>query len=171
MHWQILWRVIWKRIQEHIKHGDCIEADTLKSLSAIKNIVAVKDSSGNLELITQFVKVTPDDFKIYSGDDFLNFPVFCLGGVGAVSVASHVAGLELDEMFTALANNDLKRAREIHYSLLDLFKVLFCAPSPAPTKAALKMLGFDTGSVRLPLTDLTENEYHKVKAVIDSLFK
>ena len=94
-----------------------------------------------------------------------------MGGVGAISVASHVAGLELDEMFSALANNDLKRAREIHYSLLDLFKVLFCAPSPAPTKAALKMLGFDSGGVRLPLTALTESEHNKVKAVIDSLFK
>lgn len=150
--------------------GVSLEPETLKNLAAIKNIVAIKDSSGSLDLVSQFKRITPDSFKIYSGDDALNLPVYCLGGVGAVSVASHVAGKELSEMFDALAAGDLAKARGIHYSLIDLFKVLFCAPSPAPVKAALEILGFPVGGVRLPLTELSKENYSNVKSVLEKLF-
>lgn len=150
--------------------GVCVEAQTIKRLAEIDNIVAVKDSSCNLDLMQQYKKVLPEDFKIFSGDDSMNFSIYCLGGVGAISVASHVAGKEISEMFDALDKKDIERAREIHYSLIDLFKVLFCAPSPAPVKAALSMKGINVGGVRLPLMDLTENDYNKVKDVIKRLY-
>ncbi|RYX95479.1 4-hydroxy-tetrahydrodipicolinate synthase [bacterium] len=150
--------------------GVCVEAQTIKKLAEVDNIVAVKDSSCNLDLMQQYKKVLPEDFKIFSGDDSMNFSIYCLGGVGAISVASHVAGKEISEMFDALDKKDIERAREIHYSLIDLFKVLFCAPSPAPVKAALSMKGINVGGVRLPLMDLTENDYNKVKDVIKRLY-
>jgi 4-hydroxy-tetrahydrodipicolinate synthase len=150
--------------------GVTIEADTLGKLSEISNIVAVKESSGSLDLFCQFKRATPPDFKIYSGDDPMNLPLYCLGGVGAISVASHVAGKELSEMFAALAAGNIEKAREIHYSLIDLFKILFCAPSPSPTKAALEILGFPVGGVRLPLTALSKENYAKVKTVLEKLF-
>ena len=93
----------------------------------------------------------------------------CLGGVGAVSVASHVVGKEISQMFSAFESGDIKKARNIHYSLLDIFKVLFCAPRPAPTKAALEMLGFPVGSVRLPLTSLSDENYNKIRTIINKL--
>lgn len=147
--------------------GVSIEPDTMKELAKIDNIAAVKDSSGNLELICQYRRVTPDNFKIFSGDDFLNLSISCLGGSGAVSVASHIAGNEISEMFSAIDSGDLTRAREIHYSLIDLFKVLFCAPSPGPTKLALELTGFHVGGVRLPLTELNKDSYNKVKNVME----
>lgn len=150
--------------------GVCVEAQTIKKLAEVDNIVAVKDSSCNLDLMQQYKKVLPEDFKIFSGDDSMNFSIYCLGGVGAISVASHVAGKEISEMFDALDRKDIERAREIHYSLIDLFKVLFCAPSPAPVKAALSMKGINVGGLRLPLMDLTENDYNKVKDVIKRLY-
>lgn len=150
--------------------GVSIEADTLRDLAAIENIVAVKDSSCSLDLFSQFKRVTPGSFKIYSGDDPMNFPLYCLGCAGAISVASHVAGKELSEMFTAITAGNLVKAREIHFSLIDLYKVLFCAPSPAPTKAALEILGFPVGGVRLPLTELSKENFNKVKIVLEKLF-
>ena len=146
-----------------------IEASTIKILSEIDNIVAVKDSSCSLDLMQQYKRALPEDFKIFSGDDSMNFSIYCLGGVGSVSVASHIAGKEISEMFTALNEKNIEKAREIHYSLIDLFKVLFCAPSPAPVKAALSMKGFDAGGVRLPLMDLTEEDYNKVRSVLKRL--
>lgn len=149
--------------------GVCIDSETMKKLAKIDNIKAVKDSSCSLDLMSQYRRVVPDDFKIFSGDDSMNFSMYCLGAVGAVSVASHIAGNQISEMFNQLSKNNIEKAREIHYSLLDLYKILFCAPSPSPTKAALSIRGFDTGSVRLPLLDLTEADYEKVKNVLQRL--
>ncbi|MEK7431920.1 MAG: 4-hydroxy-tetrahydrodipicolinate synthase [Cyanobacteriota bacterium] len=148
--------------------GVCIEPETIEKLSEIKNIMGVKDSSGNLGLVEQYKLRTHDNFKIYSGDDPLNFVVQCLGGSGAISVASHVAGLEISKMFELLEQNKIEEARKIHYSLIDLFKVLFIAPSPAPTKYALSLLGFDAGGVRLPLMEMTEEHKNKVKKIINT---
>jgi 4-hydroxy-tetrahydrodipicolinate synthase len=151
--------------------GVCIETETLVKLTDIKNIVAIKDSSGNLELIGSFIRSVPSDFKVYSGDDAMNFFVYCLGGVGAISVASHVVGKQISEMFSLLDKGLLSDAKNIHHNLSDLFKVLFCAPSPSPTKEALRLVGFESGSVRLPLTDMNEDNAKKVKLVMDKLFK
>lgn len=147
----------------------CIEAETLKKLSEIDNIKAIKDSSCSLDLMTQYKRIVPDDFLIYSGDDSMNFSLACLGANGAVSVASHVAGEQISKMFDEISKNNIENAREIHYSLIDLYKILFCAPSPAPTKAALAIKGFNVGSVRLPLVDLSDSDYNKVKNVLKGL--
>lgn len=145
--------------------GVSIEPKTMERLSKIKNIVGVKDSSGSLSLISEYRLCTPSDFMIYSGDDPLTLPILSIGGCGVISVASHIAGTEINKMVTSFIKGDIEPAREIHYKLFDLFKVLFCAPSPAPTKAALKMTGFPVGSVRLPLVDVNESDYAKIKAV------
>lgn len=150
--------------------GVCIEPETLQKLSEIKNITAIKDSSGNLDLVSQYKLSVNNNFKIYSGDDSLNLPVYSLGGVGAVSVASHVSGKEISKMFGFLEENKLKEAQEIHYKLFNLFKVLFCAPSPAPTKYALYLKGvIKNPLVRLPITSLSDNESQKIQEIIKSI--
>lgn len=151
--------------------GVCIETDTLVKLSEIDNIVAIKDSSGNLDLIGSFIKNTSSDFKVYSGDDAMNFFVYCLGGVGAISVASHVVGKDISEMFDLIDKGLISEARNIHLKHSDLYKALFCAPSPSPTKEALRFVGFESGSVRLPLTDMNEENINKVRSVMSKLLK
>lgn len=151
--------------------GVSINPETMETLSQIENIIAVKDSSLSLELVGKYKSVSNKNFKVFSGDDSINFFVQCLGGDGAISVASHVAGKELSTMFDYIEQGNLVEARKIHFLLMDLFKVLFIAPSPSPTKYALKLLGIDTGSVRLPLLDMTDDEKSRVKSVIDKLFK
>lgn len=149
--------------------GVSIAPETLKRLAAVPNIVAIKDSSGSLDVVCDFRMVTPRSFMIYSGNDSLTLPIMSVGGYGVISVASHVAGRQVHRMVDACVQGDWHEARQHHYHLWDLFNGLFIAPSPAPTKAALRMIGLDTGSVRLPLVDATDSEVAKVRTIMKDL--
>lgn len=144
-----------------------ISPETIIRLSKIDNIVAVKEASGNLNAMTAIISGTDDDFLLYSGDDGLTIPVLSIGGVGIVSVASHVIGNEMQDMVSAFVNGDVQGAAKKHQQLLPLMEGLFKAPSPAPVKTALQIKGLDVGSVRLPLVPLDEQE----RAQIISLFR
>ncbi|MCP3739149.1 4-hydroxy-tetrahydrodipicolinate synthase [Rossellomorea sp. BNER] len=143
-----------------------ISADTIIELSKIDNIVAVKEASGDLDAITEIISNTDEDFLLYSGDDALTLPILSVGGVGIVSVASHVVGNEIQEMVKAFLEGELTKAAKLHQSLLPLMKGLFSAPSPTPVKTALQMNGFDVGSVRLPLIPLTEEERKNISILL-----
>ncbi|RDI47400.1 4-hydroxy-tetrahydrodipicolinate synthase [Falsibacillus pallidus] len=146
-----------------------ISPDTVVKLSKIPNIVAVKEASGDLDAMTEIIANTADDFALYSGDDGLTLPVLSVGGTGIVSVASHVAGNEMQEMINAFFNGELKEAALLHQKLLPLMRGLFAAPSPTPVKTALQLKGLDVGSVRLPLIPLTEQERSKVAELLKSI--
>lgn len=135
-----------------------IEPETIIRLAEIPNIVAVKEASGDLNAMTQIIAETDEDFALYCGDDGLTLPVLAIGGVGVVSVASHVAGNELQQIIEAYVSGNLAEAAKLHQKLLPLIKGLFSAPSPAPVKTALQLNGIDVGSVRLPIVPLTEQE-------------
>jgi 4-hydroxy-tetrahydrodipicolinate synthase len=135
-----------------------IQPETIIRLSKIANIVAVKEASGDLNAMTRIIANTDDDFALYSGDDSMTIPVLSIGGVGVVSVASHVIGNHLQEMVHAFLNGENDKAAKLHQHLLPVMQGLFAAPSPAPVKTALQVKGIDVGSVRLPLVGLTEQE-------------
>jgi 4-hydroxy-tetrahydrodipicolinate synthase len=143
-----------------------ISADTIIELSKIDNIIAVKEASGDLDAITEIISNTDEDFLLYSGDDALTLPILSVGGVGIVSVASHVVGNEIQEMVKAFLEGELTKAAKLHQSLLPLMKGLFSAPSPTPVKTALQMNGLDVGSVRLPLIPLTEEERKNISILL-----
>ncbi len=149
--------------------GKNVEAATIIRLAEIPNIVGIKEASGDLEQVSRIVRETAEDFLLYSGDDFLTLPVIALGGVGVISVASHLVGTEMKMMVEAYQNGDVKQALEIHFKLMDLFKALFIAPNPAPVKAALEMSGFAVGGLRLPLVPVTDDEAARIKAVLGQL--
>lgn len=96
--------------------------ETIIRLSKIPNIVAVKEASGNLNAMTAIIAGTDDDFLLYSGDDGLTIPVLSIGGVGIVSVASHVIGNEMQEMVSAFINGDIQEAAKKHQQLLPLME-------------------------------------------------
>lgn len=148
--------------------GVTIEPATLVRLARHPRIVGVKDSSGSLDLVTDYKRQVPADFVIWSGDDPLTLPYLSVGGHGVISVTSHVAGLEIKAMLDAWARGDRAEALRLHLALYELSKVLFCAPSPGPTKAALAHLGFPVGGVRLPLVPLSDEERAKVTRVLDA---
>lgn len=143
-----------------------IEPETIIRLSEIKNIVAVKEASGNLNNVTKIISSTPDDFYVYSGDDSLTLPILSVGGTGVISVASHIVGKEMKEMVDTFLNGDVQTAAKLHQKLIPLFSVLFTAPNPVPVKTALQIKGFDVGSVRLPLVPLTEEERKKLASFL-----
>jgi 4-hydroxy-tetrahydrodipicolinate synthase len=133
--------------------------ETVIKLSKLPNIVAVKEASGDLDAMTEIIAHTDESFALYSGDDALTLPVLAIGGNGIVSVASHIAGNEMQQMIHDFENGQRAAAAKMHQQLLPLMKALFAAPSPTPVKAALQLKNMDTGSVRLPLVPLSNAEH------------
>lgn len=143
--------------------------DTIVRLAAEKNIIAMKEASGNLDAMTEIIANTPDDFVLYSGDDGLTLPVLSIGGNGVVSVASHVLGNEMQAMIRAFESGEYANAAKQHQTLLPIMKGLFSAPSPSPVKTALQLKGLDVGGVRLPLIPLNEEERNTLAALLRTI--
>lgn len=146
-----------------------IEAETIIRLSAIKNIVAVKEASGNFEQIAKISKETDDDFLIYSGDDSMTLSILALGGTGVISVASHVAGKEIAEMIKGYKDGNVSKAKDLHLKLMSLFKALFMTTNPIMVKAAVNLKGLNVGGLRLPLISATEEQINKLKKVMEEV--
>lgn len=143
--------------------------ETIVKLSKIPNIVAVKEASGDLNAMTKIIAQTDDDFELYSGDDGLTLPVLSIGGVGVISVSSHIIGNEMQQMVWAYLDGEYEKAAKLHQSLLPLMEGLFKAPSPVPVKTALQLKGMDVGSVRLPLVPLTGQERTDLSNLLESM--
>ncbi|MCM3637824.1 4-hydroxy-tetrahydrodipicolinate synthase [Sporosarcina luteola] len=129
-----------------------MEAETVIELSKIKNIRAVKEASGSLDQMSDIISGTDKTFKVYSGDDALTLPLLSIGGDGVISVASHLVGVEMQQMINAFKAGNTAKAATMHRTLLPLFHAVFSAPNPVPVKYALNKLGIETGGVRMPLT-------------------
>ncbi|MED4207400.1 4-hydroxy-tetrahydrodipicolinate synthase [Neobacillus mesonae] len=143
-----------------------MSADTIVRLSEIDNIVAVKEASGNLDVMAEIIERTPEDFLLFSGDDALTIPVLSIGGAGVISVASHIIGNEMQEMINQFRSGDIQGAAAAHRRLLPIMKGLFAAPNPTPVKAALNMMGVPVGGVRLPLVELNEEEEQALQSLL-----
>ena len=137
------------------------------------NIVALKQSNPDLDLISELKAQCPKDFAIYCGDDSLTLPMLSLGAYGVVSVASHVVGEEIKSMIHNYKSGQVKAARNMHQMLFPLFKKLFMAPNPVPVKAVLSRLKLIENYVRRPLFELNELErsdlFDCLNSVLDAL--
>jgi len=141
-----------------------IEPDTLLQLASdVRNIVAVKDATADFQTATRIIRESPPDFELYSGDDWATLPFVCLGGVGVVSVASHLVGERMREMIELASTGDVPAARKIHEDLMPLFQGLFITSNPIPVKAALEFAGQPAGPLRLPLVAATSEERARVE--------
>lgn len=149
--------------------GVNMEPSTVARLAEVKNYIAVKEASGNIDQVAKIREITPSDFIIYSGDDNMTLPIMEKGGAGVISVASHVAGLMIKEMIDKYIEGNTDEAKIIDKKLADLFKVLFITTNPTPVKAAMNILGFDAGKPRLPLIDATDEEKEKIKKTMKEL--
>lgn len=139
------------------RSGVNLEPQTVARLAAIDNIVAIKESSGDLTQMAQILELTQGEMALYSGDDKLTLPVLSIGGVGVVSVAAHVVGEGMQEMIHAYRAGQVDQAARLHRKMLDLFEALFVTNSPAPLKFLLNRMGIPVGGVRLPLAELPED--------------
>ena len=146
--------------------GIKMSADTIVKLSELKNIKALKESTGSVDDLSQLLLKLPKDFAVYSGDDFMTFAAVAMGAVGVVSVASHVVGKEIKEMIQCVKNGNLDRARELHLYLYPMFKGMFVTANPIPVKTALNQLGHNVGGFRLPMCEATPDEVEFVQDLL-----
>src|SRR6185295_3089293 len=135
--------------------GSNIEASTMLRLAEIRNIVAVKEASGNLGQIMDIIRDAPRDFRVLSGDDALTLAIIALGGHGVVSVVSNETPDLMSAIVNAAMEGHLTKAREIHYKLLPLMNLNFVESNPIPVKAALAMMGLIEDNYRLPMVKIT----------------
>lgn len=145
-----------------------MSAETVIRLSQIPNIVAIKEASGDLDLMSEIIDQTPDAFSLYSGDDGLTIPVLSIGGIGVVSVSAHVLGNEMQAMIAKFNNGNVKDAARDHRKLLPIMNALFAAPNPCPVKAALNLKGIPVGGTRLPMIPLNDEELSDLQRALNS---
>lgn len=146
-----------------------MEAVTILRLAReVKNVVAVKEASGNLVQVSEIVAGAPDGFLVYSGEDGLVLPTLAVGGVGVISVTSHLVGKDLKAMHKAFFAGDYREAARLHAKMLPIVRACFqpTTPSPVPVKAALNMIGVPVGGLRLPLVEANEREKEIVRAAL-----
>ena len=134
-----------------------IEPETIVRLGEIPNIVAVKESTGSMDQASQIL--ASSNLTILSGDDSLTLPLLSIGGKGVVSVVGNIIPNDVKSMLDAFAAGNLAEAQQWHYKLFPLCRdMLGLATNPIPIKAAMQMLGRDSGELRLPMTPLSESE-------------
>jgi len=138
--------------------------DTVARLAAFDNVVGIKDATGNLVRGAELIAKVADRITVLSGDDGTAFPLYAIGARGVISVVSNVAPRDMADMWDAVKAGDWDRAKKIHYKLRVLNQLLFAEPSPAPTKAALQLLGRCTTDVRLPLVSATPQLVEQLRA-------
>lgn len=143
--------------------------DTVVRLAAIDNVVGLKEATGNLVRAAELIARVGHKIAIISGDDGTAFPLYALGGKGVISVVSNVDPARMAQMWDAAAAGQWARARELHYSLRALMELLFVEPSPAPTKAALTLMGKIGDEIRAPLYPATAATVEKLRAELERL--
>jgi 4-hydroxy-tetrahydrodipicolinate synthase len=149
--------------------GVNIEPATVARLAGIKNIVGVKEASGNVTQMAEIICQVPDDFLVVSGDDALTVPLMSIGGRGIISVASNEIPGEMSQMVEAAERGDFAAARKMHQRLLPLLLVNFVESSPGPVKFAMSALGLCEEVYRLPLVPIKDTSKEKVMGVLKEL--
>lgn len=145
--------------------GVNIEPETVAKLAEHKNIIAIKEASGNLDQISRIISLC--NIVVLSGDDSLTLPILSVGGKGVISVASNIVPKDVAEMVNAFEKGDILKAIRLHYKLLPLFKVLFIETNPAPVKAAMKMMNMIEEDIRLPLVQIRDENKIKLRRVLE----
>jgi len=130
--------------------------DTVLRLARVPGIVGIKEATGNIERAQWLIREAPKGFSIYSGDDPTAVALMLCGGHGNISVTANVAPRQMHELCVAATAGDVKRAMEIQFKLMPLHKQLFVEPNPIPVKWAMQRMGLCGGTLRLPMTSLTE---------------
>ena len=130
--------------------------ETFAKIAKLKNVVGIKEASGNMAQITRLASLIKDDVAIYSGDDGLTVPIMSVGGKGVISVASNVVPKFVADMTKTYLRGDHSSALEKQLTLLPLVEALFCEVNPIPVKKACELLGLSNGRPRLPLTPATK---------------
>lgn len=142
---------------------------TLRIARECKNVVAVKEASGNITQMDEIIKNKPANFNVISGDDGIAFPLITLGAIGVISVIGNAFPREFSRMVRLALAGDYDSARTIHHSFTELFNLLFVDGNPAGAKSMLNAMGFIENKLRLPLVPTRITTFEKIREVLRQL--
>ncbi|OFX89010.1 MAG: 4-hydroxy-tetrahydrodipicolinate synthase [Bacteroidetes bacterium GWF2_33_16] len=142
---------------------------TLKLAIDFKNIIAIKEASGDISQAMYLVKDKPKDFLIISGEDALALPLIMLGFSGVISVVGNAMPNEFSTMVKLALENNFKDAKKLHYKLIEFTDHMFVEGNPSGVKAALEILGIMENNLRLPLVPVSDNTYKKIETLIKKI--
>lgn len=146
--------------------GVNMEVSTIKELAKHKNIVAVKEASGNISYAAKLIAACGDMIDVYSGNDDMIVPIMSLGGKGVISVLSHVIPKQTHMMVQYCLENNFAEATKLQMEYLDLCNDLFIEVNPIPVKEAMNMMGFAAGPCRMPLCEMTDEHKAVLRAAL-----
>ncbi len=139
---------------------------TFAEIAKHKNVVAIKEASGNMEQIEECIRLAGDNADVISGDDGITVPIMAMGGAGVISVASNVIPRFTSDMTRKALEGDFAAASKMQLKMLPLVKALFCEVNPIPAKKGAQLIGFGNGQLRLPLTEMTEENTAKLSSAL-----
>jgi 4-hydroxy-tetrahydrodipicolinate synthase len=144
-----------------------IETATMSRLvKDVKNVRGVKEASGSLDQMSQVIAACGPGFSVLSGDDNLTLPLMAVGGHGVISVIANILPRETADMVHAALENDIKRARELHYRLFPMARAAFLETNPIPIKEAMAMAGMLEPEFRLPMCRMSEANREVLRGII-----
>jgi len=149
--------------------GVNIEPSTVQRLSQIKNIIGIKEASGNISQMATILNAVPEDFLVLSGDDAITLPLIALGGRGVISVASNEIPAEMTALTHLALADDIAGARQIHRRFLPLMEINFVESNPISVKTAMAEMGLLEPVWRLPLVAAKAENRARIRAVLESL--
>jgi 4-hydroxy-tetrahydrodipicolinate synthase len=144
--------------------GVKMSPELIANLARVKNIVAVKEACGDVDMVSQIL--LRSDITVLSGDDGLTLPMMAVGATGVISVASNILPAEVTALCAAATAGEYDIARAMHYRLLPIFGTLFIETNPIPVKAALAAMGLIENHLRLPMTPISPAAFEKLKQVM-----
>ncbi|MDI9509572.1 MAG: 4-hydroxy-tetrahydrodipicolinate synthase [Bacillota bacterium] len=130
----------------------------------VDNIVGIKEASGNIAQVAEIMSLTQGNIYLYSGCDEMIVPVMSLGGSGVISVVSNILPRETHDMVAKYLEGDINTSRDLQLKYLPLINALFYEVNPIPVKAALNLMGYKVGSLRMPLTDMEPVNVERLRA-------
>lgn len=134
-----------------------LTAAVVKNLSQIKNVVAIKEASGDISQVAEIARLCGDDIDIYSGNDDMIVPLLSLGGKGVISVVANILPKDTHDLVTQYLSGNTEEARKLQLKMNGLINSLFIEVNPIPVKTAMNLMGMNSGELRLPLTEMTKN--------------
>lgn len=148
--------------------GSNMTADTtLRIAHEVKNVLGVKEASGNFEQFMQILKHKPKNFMMISGDDGITLPMIALGANGVISVVGNAFPKDFSNMVRYALAGEYDKARKLHYKLIDVINLLFADGSPGGIKAALKVMNICGDTLRAPLANVNDAVFKKIKAAVE----
>lgn len=142
---------------------------TLRIARDFKNVIAIKEASGNITQMDDIIKNKPANFDVISGDDGITFPLITLGAVGVISVIGNAFPREFSRMTRLALHGDFPNALAIHHKFTELFSLLFVDGNPAGVKAMLNVMGLIENKLRLPLVPTRITTFEKMRTILDEL--